>query len=305
MNSIHWTKIKKVYIENKYLYLMLLLPVSYFLIFKYGPLFGLVIAFKNFNIMKGFLGSEWVGFKHFREFLTEPYFWLLIKNTLLMNVYMILFAFPAPIILALFFNEIRGVMIKKLAQTVSYLPHFLSTVVISGMLITFLSHEGLINQIMAWLGHEPKQFLYLPHWFRTIYISSEIWQGIGWGSIIYLAALTAIDPQLYEAAMMDGAGRWRKMMHVTVPGIIPIITIMFLLNIGNILSIGFEKILLLYTGATYETADVISTYVYRRGLLGSDFSFTTAIELSQSVINLIFIVSANWIIRKLNGTTLW
>jgi putative aldouronate transport system permease protein len=305
MNSTHWIKFKKVYVENKYLYLMLILPVSYFLIFKYGPLFGLVIAFKNFNIMKGFLGSEWVGLKYFREFLTEPYFWLLIKNTLLMNLYMILFAFPAPIILALLFNEIKGVMIKKLAQTVSYLPHFLSTVVISGMLITFLSHEGLINQIMVWMGQEPLQFLYLPQWFRTIYISSEIWQGVGWGSIIYLAALTAIDPQLYEAAMMDGAGRWRKMIHVTIPGIIPIITIMFLLNIGNILSIGFEKILLLYTGATYETADVISTYVYRRGLLGSDFSFTTAIELSQSVINLIFIVSANWLVRKLNGTSLW
>lgn len=301
----YWKQFRRIYADNKYLYLMLLLPIAYFVIFRYGPMMGLVIAFKKFNIMKGIWGSDWVGLRYFQEFVFDPYFWKLMRNTLVINIYMILFYFPAPILLALMLNEVKNMAFKKVAQTISYLPHFLSTVVVCGILVNFLSHEGLINQLLGKLGMEAFMFLYAPEWFRTIYVSSEIWQGVGWGSIIYLAALTAIDPQQYEAAMIDGANRWQRIRHVTLPGILPVITIMFLLNIGNIMSIGFEKILLLYTGATYETADVISTFVYRRGLLGNDFSFATAIELGQSVINLVLIVSANWIVRKTNGTSLW
>jgi putative aldouronate transport system permease protein len=291
--------------QNKYLYLMMILPMLYFALFKYGPLFGLLIAFKDYNVFQGVWKSDWVGTKYFREFLTDPYFWKLVRNTLLMNLYLIIFYFPAPIVLALLLNELKLQKFKKIVQTVSYLPHFLSTVVICGMLVNFLTNDGLINRILGGLGFEKIQFLLKPEWFRTIYVSSEIWQGLGWGAIIYLAALTAIDPQLYEAATMDGANRWKQVFHVTIPGIAPVITIMFLLNLGNIMSIGYEKILLLYTGPTYETADVISTFVYRRGLLGSDFSFATAVEFFQSIIVLCFVVTANYISRKVSETSLW
>ncbi|TDF99871.1 sugar ABC transporter permease [Paenibacillus piri] len=284
---------------------MMLLPMAYFVIFKYGPLFGLLIAFKDYNVFQGIWNSDWAGVKYFRQFLTDPYFWKLVRNTVLMNLYLIIFFFPAPVILALLLNEMKNKLFQKFVQTVSYLPHFLSTVVICGMIVNFLTNEGLVNRVLAGLGYEPIPFLMQPDWFRTIYVSSEIWQGVGWGAIIYLAALTTIDPQLYEAATMDGANRWKQMLHVTLPGIAPVITIMFLLNLGNIMSIGFEKILLLYTGPTYETADVISTFVYRRGLVGSDFSFATAVELFQSVIVLLFVGSANWISRKVSQTSLW
>ncbi|NOU94229.1 ABC transporter permease subunit [Paenibacillus sp. LMG 31456] len=296
---------KKLIQQSKYLYLMLILPMLYFVIFKYGPLFGLLIAFKEYNVFQGIWRSEWAGIKYFQQFLSDPYFWTLVRNTVLMNIYLIVFFFPAPVLLALLLNEMKSKLFKKFVQTVSYLPHFLSTVVICGMIINFLTNEGLINRIIAGLGYEPIQFLMQPGWFRTIYVSSEIWQGVGWGAIIYLAALTSIDPQLYEAATMDGANRWKQMLHVTLPGIAPVITIMFLLNLGNIMSIGYEKILLLYTGPTYETADVISTFVYRRGLVGSDFSFATAVEFFQSILVLCFVVTANYIARKVSQTSLW
>ncbi|WP_261381251.1 ABC transporter permease [Paenibacillus cremeus] len=277
----------------------------YFIIFKYGALVGLFIAFKDYNVFQGIWKSDWAGTKYFKQFLLDPYFWKLVRNTVLLNVYLIIFFFPAPIILALLLNELRQKYFKKFVQTVSYLPHFLSTVVICGMLVNFLTNEGLINRMLGGLGLERIQFLLKPEWFRTIYVSSEIWQGLGWGSIIYLAALTSIDPQLYEAARMDGANRWKQMFHVTIPGLAPVITIMFLLNLGNIMTIGYEKILLLYTGPTYETADVISTFVYRRGLVGSDFSFATAVELFQSIIILCFVSIANYIARKTSETSLW
>lgn len=291
--------------QGKYLYLMLLLPAIYFIVFKYGSMFGLLIAFQNYNFVKGVFESEWVGLYHFREFMSDPYFWILVRNTLLLNAYMILFYFPAPILLALILNEARMKLFKKFAQTVSYLPHFLSTVVVCGMVINFLSNEGMVNRLLGLIGLEPVSFLMDADWFRTIYISSEIWQGIGWGSIIYLAALTSVDPQQYEAATIDGANRLQRIRHITLPGIAPVITVMLLLNLGNIMSIGYEKILLLYTGPTYETADVISTYVYRRGLLGNDFSYATAVELFQSLIALCLIVMANRFARKVSETSLW
>ncbi|WP_240416372.1 ABC transporter permease [Paenibacillus periandrae] len=299
------TERRKRIAESKYLYVMLSLPILYFILFKYGPMFGLLIGFQDYNFVKGVFHSEWVGLRHFREFLSDPYFWRLVKNTVVLNVYMLLFYFPTPIILALILNEVKLKWFKKLSQTVSYLPHFLSTVVICGMVVNFFSNDGLVNRVLIEFGIEPRPFLMMADWFRTIYITSDIWQGVGWGSIIYLAALSSIDPQQYEAARMDGANRWEQIRHVTLPGIAPVVTIMFLLTLGNMMSIGYEKILLLYTGPTYETADVISTFAYRRGLLGNDFSYATAVELFQAVISLCLITAANQVSRKVSETSLW
>ncbi|MEG6611393.1 ABC transporter permease subunit [Pseudoclostridium thermosuccinogenes] len=296
---------RKRVMECRYLYAMFLLPLAFYIIFCYVPMYGVTIAFKKYDIMKGILGSPWVGTRYFKEFLTDPYFWKVFKNTLLLNIYNIIFSFPAPIILALLFNELKNEKFKKFTQSVSYLPHFISTVIICGMITNFFATDGPVNNLLAMLGIERIQFLMKAEWFRPIYIGSGIWQGIGWGSIIYLAALAGVDTQLYEAALIDGAGRWKMMTHITLPSILPTITIMLILSIGNIMSVGFEKILLLYNGSTYETADVIATYVYRRGLLGSDFSYATAVGLFQSVVGLIFISGANFISKKLSETSLW
>ncbi|WP_240941307.1 ABC transporter permease subunit [Paenibacillus sp. HB172176] len=287
------------------MYLIFFIPLCYYLIFQYWPMYGITIAFKNYNIVKGITGSEWVGLEHFRKFLIDPYFWKLVRNTLVINVYEILFGFPMPIILALLLNEIRHPLFKRFVQSVSYLPHFISTVVVAGMIVNFLSTDGLVNQIVEWLGGSPIQFLMKPEWFRTIFVSSGIWQSVGWGSIIYLAALTSIDLELYEAARIDGAGRWKQMLNVTLPGMAPTISIMLILNLGNLMRLGFEKIILLYNGSTYETADVISTYVYRRGLLGSDFSYATAVEVFQAIVGLVLLVLANRASRKISETSLW
>ncbi|MFC3800090.1 ABC transporter permease [Cohnella sp. GCM10012308] len=296
-----WGRIKK----SRYYYAMFAIPFLYFILFSYVPMSGIVIAFKNYNVFDGIAGSPWVGFKYFREFLSDPYFFTLIRNTMLIGLYQILFAFPAPIILALLLNELRHTGFKRLVQTVSYLPHFLSTVVVCGIIVNFASFDGLINQFLAFLGLEPIHFLMMPEWFRTIYISSEIWQGIGWGSIIFLAALTGIDSQLYEAATIDGANRWRQMFHVTLPGIMPTIVIMLLFSIGAIMAVSFEKVLLLSNGSNFATSDIISTYVYRRGLVSSDFSYATAVGLFNSVIALVFLTIGNYLSRKASETSLW
>jgi putative aldouronate transport system permease protein len=287
------------------LYVMFLLPFIYFLTFQYIPMLGNLIAFQDYKIMKGFFGSPWVGTKYFEQFLEDPYFWQVLRNTLLINLYSLIFFFPSSIIFALLLNELMSSLFKRFVQTITYIPHFLSTVVIAGMLVNFLSNKGLINQLIVSLGGESKTFLALPEWFRTIYISSDIWQGLGWNSIIYLAALTSIDPQQYEAATIDGANRWRRLIHITLPGISTVVTIMLLLQIGHMLSVGFEKIILLYSGPTYETADVIQTYVYRRGLIDADFSFAAAVGIFQSVIGFILVIGANRIARKVNGTRLF
>ncbi len=291
--------------ECKYLYLMFILPLAFYIIFCYAPMYGIMIAFKKYNIMRGIMGSPWIGMRYFQEFLADPYFWKLVKNTILLNFYNLLFSFPAPIILALLLNELKNEKFKKLTQSVSYLPHFISTVVICGMITNFFTTDGAVNNILAQLGFERIQFLMKPEWFRPIYIGSGIWQQVGWGSIIYLAALAGADVQQYEAALIDGAGRWKRMLHITLPAIVPTIMIMLILALGSIMSVGFEKILLLYNGSTYETADVIATYVYRRGLLGSDFSYATAVGLFQSVIGLIFISGANLISKRVSETSLW
>ncbi|WP_311764946.1 ABC transporter permease [Paenibacillus agricola] len=304
-SQTRWTAIRKKLQKSKYLYAMFVLPFIYFMIFHYAPMVGNVMAFQEYSIMKGVFNSPWAGLKYFKQFLYEPYFWKVLRNTLMLNLYALLFYFPAPIIFAILVNELRSIAFKRTIQTVTYIPHFLSTVVVAGMIVNFISISGLINQIITYFGGEAQTFMALPEWFRTIYISSEIWQGMGWGSIIYLAALASIDPGLYEAATIDGANRWHKIRHITLPGIATVTTIMLLLTIGHMLSVGFEKIILLYSGPTYETADVLQTYVYRRGLIDADFSFAAAVGIFQSVISLILIVAANQAAKKIQGASLF
>lgn len=298
-------KITKDFKKYKYLYVMVLPVLIYYIVFHYAPLYGASIAFKNFSPGKGIMGSPWVGFKHFESFLSSFYFWRVFRNTLMINLLELIFGFPAPIILALLLNEIRNGMFKRTIQTVTYLPHFISLVVVCGMIVDFTSSEGVINGIITALGGEKVLFLQKPEYFRAVYVASGIWQHIGWGSIIYLAALSSIDTNLYEAAIIDGAGRLKQLWHVTLPGIAPTIIILLILNLGKMMNVGFEKIILLYNPATYETADVISSFVYRRGLRESNWSFGSAVGLLNSVINLILITASNKISRKLNETSLW
>lgn len=284
---------------------MLLPVIAYYIIFHYAPMYGATIAFKKYIPKQGIIGSPWIGFKHFQTFFSSPYCWRLIRNTVLISLYGIIFAFPAAIILALLLNEIRNSRFKKAVQTVTYLPHFISLVVICGILRDFLSLNGIVNDLVELLGLERTIFLADPKWFRTIYIGSGIWQGVGWNSIIYIAALSNIDQELYEAAVIDGAGRWKQTWHVTLPGILPTIIIMLILRIGGIMTVGHEKIILLYNPAIYETADVISAYVYRKGLLESNFSFSAAVGLFNSLINFALIIFANWFSRSVSETSLW
>ncbi|CAM4008716.1 ABC transporter permease subunit [Paenibacillus alkaliterrae] len=304
-NETYWKRLAKDLIRNKYIYIMLLPVVIYYLVFHYGPMYGVQIAFKNYNTTEGIWASPWIGFNHFVEFFNSFYFWRLIKNTFLINFYELIFAFPAPIILALLLNEIRKMWFKRVVQTISYLPHFISIVVVVGMLVDFTTIDGLINAILVSFGFEPISFFQQADWFRTVYIGSGIWQGIGWGSIIYLAAMANINPALYEAAKIDGAGRFKQVLHITIPGIAPIIIILLILQMGSMLSVGFEKIILMYNPMTYETADVISTYVYRKGILEASFSFSAAVGLFNAVINFTLLILANRISRRVSETSLW
>ncbi len=298
-------KFKKRLYENRYLYLIFMLPFLYYIVFKYGAMSWLLLAFKDFNARAGLWGSDWVGFEHFISFFETPDFFRLLRNTVLLSVYNIIFAFPIPIILALMINDVKQAGFKKAVQSITYLPHFFSIVIICGMVVNFLTSEGLINQIIMFFGGESVNFLTNPDWFRPIYIISGIWQTAGWSSIMYLAALTGIDPQLYESAVIDGASKLQQTVFISIPSIAPIISIQLLLSIGGILSVGYEKIILLYNGATYETADVISTYVYRRGLVDADYGYGTAVSLFQAIISLILIISANKAADKIGQTSLW
>ncbi|QOT11073.1 sugar ABC transporter permease [Paenibacillus sp. JNUCC32] len=300
-----WSMIKKDIVRNRYIYLILLPVVAYYIIFHYGPMYGLQIAFKDYGLADGIWGSPWMGFAHFESFFGNYYFWRLIRNTLLINIYELLFAFPASIILALLLNEIRRSFFKRIVQTISYLPHFISIVVVVGMMIDFFARDGLVNHLLGIFGLEPIAFMQEPGWFRFMYVSSGVWQGIGWGSIIYLAAIANIDPTLYDAARIDGAGRWKQTLHITLPGIMPTIVILLILNMGSMLSVGSEKIILMYNPMTYETADVISTYVFRKGILGADFGYTAAVGLFNSVISFILIVLANSISKRVSEHKLW
>lgn len=267
---------------------------------------GIVISFKDYSLHKGIMESNWAGVKYYKMFFNSLDFWVLLRNTFLLGLYKLIFGFPAPIILALLLNEVKHAFFKRFVQTVSYLPHFISNVVVAGMVIMFLSPStGIVNRIIQTFGLDSINFMIRPDLFRSIYVSSEIWQHIGWETIIYLAALTAIDPALYEAADMDGASRWQKTWSVTLPGMAPTIIILFILNVGRVLEIGFEKVYLLYNPATYATADILSTYVYRMGLVNGNFSYAAAIDMFTAVICLIFIYSANLLSRKTTETSLW
>ncbi|HHV58747.1 MAG TPA: sugar ABC transporter permease [Clostridiaceae bacterium] len=269
-------------------------------------MFGIIISFKNYNLYKGILNSPWVGLKYYRMFFENPDSFNIIRNTILLGVYRLFWGFPAPIIFALVLNEVRNNTFKRVVQTISYLPHFISTVIIAGMVLQFTSpRNGFINVLLKNIGLQPINFMVLPQWFRTIYIGSGIWQDIGWSAIIYLAALTSINPELYEAATVDGANKWDKIWNVTLPGIAPTIITLFILNTGKVLDIGFEKVFLLYNPAIYRTADVISTYVYRIGLQNRNFSYATAINMSQSIVSLILVTSTNYLSKRLSETSLW
>jgi putative aldouronate transport system permease protein len=297
-----WRSIKR----DKYLLVLISPVVVYYIIFHYVPMYGALIAFKDYNPGIGFYNSPWVGFKWFKQFFESFYFWRLIRNAILLNIYGIIFGFPIPIIFALLLNEVSDGFFKRSIQTISYLPHFISLVVVVGMMVNFLSPvDGIVNMFLKSIGKEPINFMGDPRWFRFLYISSGIWQEFGWSSIIYLAALSAIDPTLYDAAKVDGANRWQQMLNITLPDIMPTIIILLILNVGHLLSVGFEKIILMYQPMTYEVADVISTYVYRRGVLGADYSFAAAVGLFNSIINFMLLVTFNRISKRLTEISLW
>ena len=297
--------IKADYRKNKYILFMAIPVFLWYFIFCYIPMFGISISFFDYNIARGFSGSPFVGLKHFKDFLTGFYAWRTIRNTLCISVMNLVFGFPAPIIIALLLNEIRCDPFKRTVQTLSYLPHFISVVVVCGMLVDFAAKDGLFNDIVAALGGERTSFFLDPKYFRRLYVGSGIWQSAGWGAIIYLAALAGIDTQLYEAATLDGANRFQSLIHVTLPGIAQTIIVMLILNMGRLMSQGAEKVILLYNEGTYETADIISSFVYRRGIVESNYSYSAAVGLFNSVINLILLTATNSLSKKINGDGLW
>lgn len=305
VQKIKPNRLVQVFLRDKYLYLIMLLPLVYFIVFHYIPMYGIILAFKKFDISLGILDSPWVGFQYFEEFFSNPYSWTLVWNTVALRLWHLALGFPAPIIMALLLNEIRQERFKRMVQTSSYLPHFISLVVVCGMVVTFLASDGPINSIITFFGGQSVQWMQRPEFFRPIYIISGIWQDAGWTSVIYLAALTAINTDLYEAAVIDGASRFQRLQYVTMPGIMPTVMIMFLLRVGQLLTIDFQRVLLLYTPSTYETADILGTYIYRRGIISADFSFATAIGLFQSVVGLVFLLGSNTIAKKLGQTGLW
>jgi putative aldouronate transport system permease protein len=297
--------LKKDLRRNAVPYLIVLPALIYYAVFCYAPMYGALIAFQNYTPAAGIGGSDWVGLKHFVSFFQGLYFKRVLVNTVKISLGTLIFGFPAPIILALLINELAGKRFKQMVQTVTYLPHFISMVVICGMIKSFVSNTGLITYIMTFFGREPSNMLQQVKLFLPIYVLSDIWQECGWGSIIYLSALSAINPELYEAATIDGAGRWRQTLHVTLPGIQPTIVILLILRIGSLMSVSSEKILLLYNPVIYDGADVISTYVYRKGLQEQNWSFSSAVGLFNSLINFTLLIAANTISKKVNETSLW
>lgn len=287
-------------------YLIALPVVLFYILFCYKPMYGLIIAFKDFSPAAGIWGSDWVGFQHFRDFFDSYYFGRVLKNTLIISISSIVFGFPAPIIFALLLNEIRHDKFKRITQTISYMPHFISMVIACGMITMFVSEKGIITYLLSFLGVDGRMsMLSNPDYFVPIYVISGIWQQIGWGAIIYLSALAGIDQQLYEAAKIDGANRWKQMLHVTLPGISGQVIIMLLLRLGSVMSVGYEKIILLYNQGIYETADVISSYVYRKGLIDYQWSYSAAVGVFNSVINFILIICFNKISKRFTEVSLW
>lgn len=291
--------------RNPGLYVIMIPVLAFFLIFNYLPMGGLIMAFENYTPKGGFLGSEFVGFKHFADFFGSIYFGRLLTNTLAISVLNLIFGFPAPIIFALMLNEVGNKFFKKTLQTVSYLPYFISLVIVCGLVADFTASDGPITEFIVSLGGERMNYLGQPEYFRTIYILSDMWQGIGFSSIIYLAALAGIDQELYEAASLDGANRWRQLLHVTLPGLATTIITLLILRMGTMFAVGYEKIILLYSTNTYETADVISSYVYRKGLQEFNYSYSAAVGLFNSIINTILLITSNGLSKKFTETSLF
>ena len=291
--------------QYKNLYIMLIPVVVYYIVFHYVPMLGNIIAFQDYKISRGILASNFVGLKHFEAFVNDVYFWRLLRNSLVINLYNLVLGFPAPIIFALLLNEVQNKKFKKSVQMITYIPHFISAVIVCGLVTSFLANDGVINAVINSFGGENIQFMTVPSYFPMIYAVSGIWQNLGWNSIIYLSALSAIDQELYEAAAIDGASRWKQTLHITLPGILPTISILLIMQVGSMLSVGFEKIMLLYNPSIYETADTISTYVYRQGILGANYGYSAAVGLFNSIINFILLVFANFVSKKSTGTGLF
>lgn len=297
-----WSLLKR----DWFLYLLLTPFILWYAIFIFKPMYGIQIAFKDYSVFKGIEQSPWVGLDHFQQFLQSEYFWRVLKNTLIISFYSLIFVFPAPIVFALLLNEVKHAFFKKTVQTLTYMPHFISVVIIAGIVTNFLSpSSGLVNLLIEKLGMEKIYFLAIPEYFRTILNSMTIWQGTGFAAIIYIAALAGVNTELYEAAVIDGASKWKRVVHVTIPGILPTIMIMLILQIGSLLDVGYEAIILLYQPVTYSTADVISTYVYREGLINGRYDMATAVGLFNSIVSLILIVFANKISKKYTESGLW
>lgn len=281
------------YRSNRLLYWILFPTLLFVFIFSYIPMFGLVISFQDFSLVKGVFGSKWINFDNFIDFFNGMYFGRTLSNTLILSALDLLFSFPAPIILALMLNEVQHLRYKRLVQTVSYMPHFISMIVVSGLIIEFTNSSGVVANLVSFFGGTPQSYISLPQYFRSIFVVSEVWQNIGFNSIIYLAALSGISEELYEAARIDGAGRFRQMLNVTLPGILPMIVIMLILRCGAIMNLNFEKVLLLYSPSTYETSDVIMTYVYRIGIIKQKIGYSTAVGLFNSLVSLLLVLGAN------------
>lgn len=302
----NWELTKRRIWRNKELYLIILPVLIYYILFHYKPMYGLIIAFQDYSPRRGIWGSDWVGLQNFKDFFGGIYFGRLLRNTLEISLTTLVVGFPAPIILALLVNELRSKLFSRITQTITYMPHFVSMVVLCAMIREFVAEDGFITQFLVkFFGYNGKNLLSRSAYFTPIYAISNIWQGVGWGSIVYLAALTGIDMELYEAARVDGAGRWKQTIHITIPSIAPTIIVMLIMRMGQIMSIGHEKIILLYNEGIYEKADVISTYVYRMGIVNRQYSFSAAVGMFNSVVNFILVIAANQISKKVSETSLW
>ncbi len=292
--------------KNKWLIGMSIPGLIYIILFNYAPMFGLATAFQDYSLFKGILGSEWVGFENFVRFFDGIYFFRTLKNTFLLGLYDLLWGFPAPIILALVLNEVRSSKFRRITQTITYLPHFISVVIIVGIMRSiFAADGGIINEMIMFFGGESIAFFNESSWFRTLYVGSSIWQHVGYNSIIYLAAIASIDPQLYEAAKIDGASRMQCVYKITLPSIVPTIAVLLTMRFGSILGVGFEKILLMYSPATYEVSDVIATYVYRVGMLEKDFGYSSAVGLFNNIVAIILLTGGNFFSKKVLKESLW
>ena len=302
-NDGFWRHMKK----NWILYTFLIIPVVYYVVFRYIPMFGNIIAFRKYSAGGNIFGSQWSGFKYFKQFLGDPAFRRAFGNTLILNFSYLVVRFPLTLIFALLLNEIKWLPWKKFVQTVSYLPHFISMVIVAGMIKEVLSTSGPINSFLVSIGQQAIEFIALPEWFPTIFVASGIWQGLGWGSILYLAAIAGINPELYEAAKVDGATHLQQVLHITIPCILPTITTLLILDIGGMVGSGaaFEKVFLLYNPMTYETSDIVSTYVYRMGVYSGNYSYATAVGLFEGLLNLILLTVANFTSKKVAGESLW